>query len=62
VQTGLPFGIEASDPAMRALARDPHRSSNVSDRHLLFPDPLHEQQPAVERQAGVTVTHEDLRM
>src|SRR5262245_33673977 len=45
---------------MGALTRDPHRSSDMRDRHLLLTNPLHEQQPAVERQAGVTVTHEDL--
>jgi hypothetical protein len=60
MKTGLALDIEPGDPTMGALARDPHRSSDMSDRHLLFPDPLHEQQPAVERQPGVTVTHEDL--
>jgi len=60
VQTGLALGIETSDPTMGALARDPHRSSDMRDRHLLPTDPLHKQQPAVECQAGVTVTHEDL--
>jgi hypothetical protein len=60
VQTGLAFGVEASNPTVRALARDSHRASDMSDRHLLFPDPLHKQQPAAECQPGVTVTHEDL--
>jgi hypothetical protein len=60
VQTGLAFGVKASNPTVSALTRDPHRSGDMSDRHLLFPDPLHEQPPAVERQTGVTVTHEDL--
>jgi hypothetical protein len=34
----------------------------MSDRHLQAADPLHEQQPAMERQTSVTVTHEDLRV
>jgi hypothetical protein len=34
----------------------------MSDRHVLVTDALHEQQATVERQAGVTVTHEDLRL
>jgi hypothetical protein len=33
----------------------------MGDRHVLFPDPLHEQTAAMERQTSVTVTHEDLR-
>jgi hypothetical protein len=60
MQTALALGIEPTDPTMSTLARDPHRSSDMSDRHVLFPNPLHEQQPAVKRQASVTVTHEDL--
>jgi hypothetical protein len=60
VQTWLTFRFEASNPTMSALARDSHRPSDMSDRHLLFPDPLHEQQPAAESQPSVTVTHEDL--
>src|SRR4051812_13000056 len=34
----------------------------MSDRHVLVTDTLHQQQATVERQAGVTVTHEDLRL
>jgi len=34
----------------------------MGDRHVLFTDPLHEQPATVECQAGVTVTHEDLRL
>jgi hypothetical protein len=33
----------------------------MGNGHLLGSDPLHQQQPAMERQASVTVTHEDLR-
>jgi hypothetical protein len=33
----------------------------VSDGLALDDDTLHEQSPAMEREAGVTVSHEDLR-
>jgi hypothetical protein len=33
----------------------------MGDRHLLLPDALHQQTTTMKRQAGVTVTHEDLR-
>jgi hypothetical protein len=46
---------------MGALAGHAHRPSDVGDWHVFLPDALHEQAPAEERQAGVTVTHEDLR-
>ena len=62
LETGDPLGIKASNPAMGALAGDTHRLGDMSDRHLLVPDALHEQTATVERQAGVTVTHEDLRL
>ena len=60
MQTGLAFDVEAGDPPVGALSRDPHRSSDMGDRHLLLTDALHKQQPAMECQTGVTVTHEDL--
>jgi hypothetical protein len=34
----------------------------MRDRHALITDPLHQQQPAVERQTSITVRHEDLRV
>src|SRR6188768_3661074 len=62
MQTGLALGVETGDPAMGALAGDPHRPGDMSDRHLLVTDALHQQHTTVECQAGVTVTHEDLRL
>jgi hypothetical protein len=62
VQPSFAFSIEPSDPTMRALPGDPHGLGDMRHRHLQLPDPLHEQQPAVERQTSVTVTHEDLRV
>ena len=34
----------------------------MSEGHVLVTDAVHEQSATVERQAGVTVTHEDLRL
>jgi hypothetical protein len=62
MQAFLAFEIEAGHPAVGALTGDAHRLGDVGDGHVLFTDPLHEQTAAVERQAGVTVTHEDLRL
>ena len=47
---------------MGALARDSHGLRHMRDGHALLADSLHEQQPAMKRQTGVTVTHEDLRV
>ena len=61
-QAGLALGVEAGDPAMRALARDPHRLGDMRDRHPLLTDPMHQQTTTMERQTSVTVRHEDLRV
>jgi hypothetical protein len=45
-----------------ALARDPHRPSDMCDRHALGSDPLHQQTTTMERQTSVPVRHEDLRV
>ena len=47
---------------MGALPRDPHRFRDMRNRHLLDTNTFDQQQPAVKRQTGVTVTHEDLRL
>src|SRR4051794_26984906 len=61
VQRGEAASLEASYPAMTALARHPHRFGDVGDGPALDDDSLHEQSSAVERETGVTVSHEDLR-
>jgi hypothetical protein len=60
-QPGLSLGIEASDPAMHALARHAHRSSHMRDRHPLIANTSNQQATTMERQLGTTVRHEDLR-
>lgn len=61
MQAGLSLGVEAGNPPVGALAGDAHRLGDMRDRHLLVADPLDEQKAAMECEAGVTVTHEDLR-
>lgn len=60
MQAGVALGVEAGDPAMGALTRDPHRLGDVGDRHSEFTDALDEQPSTVHGQAGITVRHEDL--
>src|SRR5918995_7184250 len=62
MQASLALGVEAGHPAVSALAGDAHGLGHMSDRHPELADPVHQQAPAMERQAGVTVTHEDLRL
>jgi hypothetical protein len=47
-------------PTVGTLPRDTHRLRDVSDRHPGL-DPGDQQPPAMERQTGITVGHEDLR-
>ena len=57
MKAGLTLGVEAGDPTVSALARDPHRLRNVSDGLAFLADPLHEQQTSMERETSVTVRH-----
>ena len=60
MQPGLALSGEPGHPPVRALAGDPHRFSNIRDRHPGL-DPRDQQSPAMERQTSITVGHEDLR-
>ena len=60
MQTGFALGSESGHPTMGALPRDPHRLRDMRDRHPGL-DPGDQQPPAMERQTGITVGHEDLR-
>jgi len=55
------LGVVTGDPAVSTLAGHTHRFGDMSDGHVLLTDTAHKQTAAVKRQAGVTVTHEDLR-
>ena len=57
----MPPVLKRRHPAMTALARDPHRLGDVRHGLALDDDTLHEQSSAMERETGVTVSHEDLR-
>jgi hypothetical protein len=46
---------------MRALPGDPQLLGNVGDGPAIDSYPINEQAAAVQRETGVTVTHEDLR-
>ena len=60
VQAGFTLRGEPNPPPVGTLPRDAHRLGNVSDRHPGL-DPGDQQPPAMERQTGITVGHEDLR-
>ena len=59
---GVALGVEAGDPPVRALTRDPHRLSDMRDRHPLTTDTIDQQTATMHRQTSVTVSHEDLRV
>lgn len=61
MQRGQATGLEPTHPAMSALARDPHRLGDMSDRLPAADDSLNEQASAMERETSITVSHEDLR-
>jgi hypothetical protein len=62
MQAGLALRVEASDPTMRALARDPHRLRDMRDWHTQLSNPPDQQTTAMHRQTSVSVRHEDLRV
>ena len=62
MKAGETLGVEADQPAMGALARDPHGLGHMGDGHSLVSDPFDQQTPAMKRQSSITVTHEDLRL
>jgi hypothetical protein len=59
-QAGFTLRGEPAHPPVGTLPRDPHRLGDVSDRHPGL-DPGDQQPPAMKRQTGITVGHEDLR-
>ena len=60
MQAGVALSIEASNPPMGALARDPHCPGDVGNGHPELADAVHEQPATVHRETGITVRHEDL--
>src|SRR5450830_645447 len=60
-QTGHPLGVEPGHPPVRALTGHAQLPGDVGDRATVHPNPLDQQPPAMERQASVSVRHEDLR-
>jgi hypothetical protein len=61
MQTGPALPVEPADPPVRALPGYPQLAGDVRDRPALGPDPPHQQAPAMKRQPGVSVGHEDLQ-
>ena len=62
MKAGETLGVEAGQPTMGALARHPHGLGHMGDGHSLVSDSFDQQTPAMKRQSGITVTHEDLRL
>src|SRR5450756_1505932 len=60
-QTGHPLGVEPGHPPVRALTGHAQLPGDVGDRATVHPNPLDQQPPAMDRQASVSVRHEDLR-
>ena len=55
MQAGVALGVEAGEPAMGTLTRDPHRLGTMGDGHSEFTDALDEQPSTMHGQAGLTV-------
>ena len=62
LDAGVAVRVEAGDPAVRALPREPHRLGDMSDGHPELSNAVHEQPAPVHSHTGVTVRHEDLRV
>ncbi len=60
-QASILLSVEARNPAMRSLTRDPHRLGDMSNGHPLNTDPSNRQTTSMNREMGITVTHEDLQ-
>ena len=54
--------VESGQPTMGALTGHPHGLGHMGHGHSLVSDPFDQQTPAMKRQSGITVTHEDLRL
>ena len=60
MEPGLTLGVETANPLVSALAADPHRLGDMRDRDPLVADTANQQATTPEREAGITVRHEDL--
>ncbi len=61
METGFAFGPPAADPLVGRGAGYPHLNRDVHDRPAGL-DAFDQDPPAMNRQPGVTVRHEDLRV